>query len=98
MEDDPELRRLLWYLLGATRGGENRSRIIRALRERPANVNQLAKGLEMEYRLVTHHVEFLSKNSLLHSTGERYGRMYSLSPWLEAHYEIFREIAEKLRF
>ena len=98
MEDDPELRRLLWYLLGATRGGENRSRIIRALKERPANVNQLAKSLQMEYRLVTHHVEFLSKNSLLHSTGERYGRMYSLSQWLEGHYEIFREIVEKLRF
>ncbi len=98
MEDDPELRRLLWYMLGATRGGENRAKILRALKERPANINQLSTSLGMDYRLVTHHIQFLSRNSLLHSTGERYGKMYSLSPWLEAHFGIFEGIAKKLGF
>ena len=96
--DDPDLRRLLWYALGATRGGESRVRILGALRSRPANTNQLSTDLGMEYRLVAHHIEFLKRNSLLSSTGERYGKMYSLSPWLEAHFEVFEEIVRKLKF
>lgn len=92
-----ELRTLLWYILGATRGGGNRAKIIRALKERPANINQLSTSLGMEYRLVTHHIEFLRRNSLLVSTGEHYGRMYSLSPWLEEHFEVFEEVASKLK-
>jgi DNA-binding transcriptional ArsR family regulator len=98
LTDDPDLRRLLWYLLGAARGGENRARIIRALRERPGNINQISTRLKMDYRLVTHHVEVLNKNSLLHSSGERYGKMYFLNPWLESHFEIFEVIVEQLRF
>jgi DNA-binding transcriptional ArsR family regulator len=98
MTEDPELRRLLWYVLGATRGGENRARIVKALRDQPANVNQLSTRLSMDYRLVTHHVEVLGKNSLLHASGDRYGRMYFLDPWLESHFEVFEEIARKLKF
>ncbi len=97
MTDDPELRRLLWFVLGATRGGENRVRIVKALREQPANINQLSTRLGMDYRLVNHHVEVLDKNSLLKASGERYGRMYFLNPWLESHFEIFEEIVRKLK-
>lgn len=98
MTDAPELNTLLWYVIGASRGGENRAKIISALKERPANINQLSLMLGMEYRLVTHHIEFLRKNSLVVATGERYGRMYSLSPWLLAHYDVFEAIARKLNF
>ena|SRR5208282_3638856 len=97
MTEDPELRRLLWYLLGATRGGENRAKIVKALKDQPANVNQLATRLSMDYRLVTHHVDVLGKNALLKSSGDRYGRMYFLNPWLESHFEEFEEIVRKLK-
>jgi predicted transcriptional regulator len=96
MPDDPELRRLLWYLLGATRGGENRARIIYELKNRPSNLNQLAKKLNLEYRSIQHHIEVLKKNSLVTSQGERYGLTYFLAPWLESHYDIFEEIRVKL--
>ena len=96
MSDDPELRRLLWYLLGGTRGGENRARIIRELKNRPSNLNQLAKRLELEYRSIQHHIEVLKKNSLVISEGERYGLTYFLSPWLESHYDLFDVIVKKL--
>ena len=96
MADDPELRRLLWYLLGGTRGGENRARIIHELKNRPSNLNQLAKKLELEYRSIQHHIEVLKKNSLVTSQGERYGLTYFLSPWLDSHYDIFGEITKKL--
>ena len=96
LPDDPELRRLLWYLLGGTRGGENRARIIYELKNRPSNLNQLSKKLELEYRSIQHHIEVLRKNTLVTSQGERYGLTYFLSPWLEAHYNIFEEIVKKL--
>jgi hypothetical protein len=45
-----EFQRLLWFLLGGSRGGENRAKIIYILRSRPHNVNQLAKILNVDYR------------------------------------------------
>ena len=90
------MRRLLWYLLGGTRGGESRAKIIRALKERPSNLNQLSVALGFQYRLVQHHIEVLRRNSLVTSAGEHYGMTYFLHPWLEAHYDIFEQVAKSL--
>jgi DNA-binding transcriptional ArsR family regulator len=98
MPDSPELRRLLWFLLGGTRGGGNRARIISQLKERPSNLNQLAKRMGLEYRGVQHHIEVLRRNSLVVSSGEKYGVTYLLTPWLESNYGIFEEICRKLNF
>jgi predicted transcriptional regulator len=98
VQDNQDLRRLLWYLLGATRGGEMRARLIHALLVQPGNMNQLAKRLGVEYRTIQHHIEVLKKNSLVDSTGERYGLTYFLTPWMEAHIEIFEELCLKLKF
>ncbi len=97
MPEDPEMRRLLWYLLGGARGGENRARIIHELRYRPSNLNQLATKLSLEYRSVQHHIEILKKNALVTSQGDHYGLTYFLSSWLEAHLSIFDEITKKLK-
>jgi len=97
MSEDPELLRLLWYLLGGTRGGESRARIIIALKERPSNLNQLATRLGVQYRLVQHHIEVLKRNSLVTAAGEHYGMTYFLAPWLDSHFRIFEEVAKKLR-
>lgn len=96
MPDDPELRRLLWYLLGGARGGENRVKIVRAIKERPRNLHQLATDLGMQYNLVQHHVGVLKRNSLVSVAGERYGVTYFLSPWLEGHFDVFEAIAKEL--
>jgi DNA-binding transcriptional ArsR family regulator len=96
MPEDPELRRLLWYLLGGTRGGENRAKIMRALRERPRNLNQLATDLGLQYNLVQHHMGVLKRNSLVSAVGEHYGMTYFLAPWLESHYEVFETVAREL--
>jgi DNA-binding transcriptional ArsR family regulator len=98
MPESPELRRLLWFLLGGTRGGENRARIISQLRERPSNLNQLARQLGLEYRAVKHHMEVLRRNSLVLSSGEKYGVTYLLTPWLESNYGVFEEICTRLNF
>ena len=98
MEEDPELRRTLWFLLGGKRGGENRIRIISFVREKPSNMNQLATELHLQYRTIQHHVRILVSNSLLVASGEKYGAIYALSPWLENHIETFERILDKLGF
>ena len=98
MPDDPELRRLLWFLLGGKRGGENRARIIQIVGARPKNINQLANELDLQYKAVQHHVRVLVSSSVLISSGDRYGTVFMLSPWFERHTEIFEEVCEKIGF
>jgi len=98
MQDDPELRRTLLFLLGGKRGGANRVRIIRAIRTRPTNMNQLANDLQLQYKAVQHHMRILVSSSLVVSSGEKYGVEYSLSPWFAHHIELFDQVCEKLGF
>ena len=97
MGEDTELKRLLWYVLGGARGGENRARMIHELSLRPMNMNQLAERLRVDYRTVMHHAQVLKSNSLVVTEGEKYGAMYFLSPRLQASMGIFEEITAKLR-
>lgn len=98
MPEDRELRRVLWYVLGGARGGENRARIISELRKRPMNMNQLADALSLDYRTITHHVAVLVTNSLIVSHGEKYGAMYFLTPRLESGLAVFDEVCSSLHF
>jgi predicted transcriptional regulator len=98
MSDDPDFRRLLLFLLGGSRGGENRARIIRRLRVKPSNINQLAGDLGLQYKAIQHHIRILVSNSLLVTSGEKYGMLYSLNPWFEAHIDLFEQICGKLGF
>lgn len=95
---EEEFRRLLWFLIGGSRGGENRVKILVAIRKRPRNLNQLAKSIGVDYRSVQHHMAILQKNNLVQSSGERYGVMYSLHPWLELHFETFRQVCTEIGF
>ena len=98
MPEDKELKRVLWYVLGGSRGGENRARMIAEQKQRPMNMNQLAERLSVDYRTITHHVGVLVANSLIISQGEKYGAMYFLTPRLEASFGIFEEICSSLHF
>ena len=98
MQEDPELRRTLWFLLGGKRGGENRARIIWTLRTKPSNMNQLATVLNLQYRSIQHHVKILVGSALVAPSGEGYGAVYLLTPWFEGHFETFQLICQKLGF
>jgi hypothetical protein len=34
---DPHFKRTLWYLIGSTKGGDNRAKILEAIKSQPAN-------------------------------------------------------------
>ena len=96
MANDPDAKRLLWFVFAGSRGGLNRLRIISKLRENPLNTNQLAKELGMDYKGIQHHIKVLEKNNLITSVGEKYGVAYFISTFLEVNMETFDEIERKL--
>jgi DNA-binding transcriptional ArsR family regulator len=98
LNEDEEFRRLLWFLLGGSRGGENRVKILIAVKSRPSNLNQLARTIGVDYRSVQHHMSVLLKNNLVLSAGERYGVIYSIHPWLDHHYRTFELVCGELGY
>jgi DNA-binding transcriptional ArsR family regulator len=92
------MEKALWYLLTATRGGENRVRIIRALTERPRNANQLADALDVRYKTVRHHLDVLEDHGVVESGDNEYGKLYFLTDRFEQHRGAFEEITEHVEF
>jgi DNA-binding transcriptional ArsR family regulator len=86
------MKKILWWLIGGTKGGVNRARIIHNLHQRPYNAHQLAEKLDLDYKTVRHHIKVLEENKVLTSSGEKYGTMYFLTSQMEDNYEIFQKI------
>ncbi|MDQ4073859.1 MAG: winged helix-turn-helix domain-containing protein [Thermoproteota archaeon] len=94
---DPHFKRVLWYLIGSTRGGVNRAKILDFLVESPSNTNQIASQLGLDYKTIVHHLDVLVKNSLIIIENEgSYGSTYFISPLLEKNYFVLEEIMDKI--
>ncbi len=89
---DKDLKRLLIWLIGGSRGGLMRYRILAALRKRPMNPNQLAKYLNVNYRTVLYHLEILEKNGLIIKAGEGYGAPYLISDELDSKWNVLIDV------
>ena len=96
MANDPQTKRLLWFLFAGSRGGINRLKLISILKETPLNANQLAKELGLDYKAIQHHIRVLEKNNIISKAGEKYGVTYFISPFLEVNMESLDEIVQKL--
>jgi len=96
MANDPDTKRLLWFVFAGSRGGLNRLKIISKLKENPLNINQLANKLGVDYKAIQHHIRVLEKNNMIAKVGEKYGVTYFISTFLEVNMETFEEIEGKL--
>ena len=96
MANDPDVKRLLWFVFAGSRGGLNRLKIISKLRENPFNTNQLAKEMGLDYKAIQHHIKVLEKNNMITKVGEKYNVTYFISTYLEVNMEAFEEIEGKL--
>ncbi len=96
MANDPDAKRLLWFVFAGSRGGLNRLRIISKIRDKPHNTNQLAKELGLDYKAIQHHIRVLEKNNMLSKVGERYNVTYFISTFLTVNIESFEEIRREL--
>ena len=94
---DPRFKRILWYLIGSTKGGANRAKIINLVNTHPANANQIASELDLDYKTVIHHLKVLSENGLVITENkESYGATYFLTPLMEKNYPSFQEILARI--
>lgn len=96
MTNDPDAKRLIWFVFVASRGGLNRLKIISKLKENPLNTNQLAKELSLDYKAIQHHIKVLEKNNMITKVGEKYGVTYFISTFLEVNMKTFEKIERKL--
>jgi DNA-binding transcriptional ArsR family regulator len=88
---------LLWYLLGGTRGGPNRVEILKALRDRPLNANQLAGTVRLDYKTIEHHLRVLEEHGLVASSQKgAYGAVLFLTPAIEEAWSLVEEIWDKI--
>ncbi|MEF8812882.1 MAG: winged helix-turn-helix domain-containing protein [Halovenus sp.] len=88
---------VLWQVLAGTRGGPNRAQLLKALRERPRNRNQLANDLELNYKTVEHHLDVLEDNGIVESTDSDYGAVYLLTDRAEQHWDQITEITKQIQ-
>ena len=90
------MKNLLLYLILATKGGETRAKIIKALNEKPMNANQLASKLNLDYKTIQHHLRILLDNNILTVTKKNnYGALYLLSDEMQYNIKLFEEIWNK---
>lgn len=89
---------ILWSIIGATRGGPNRARILNLLITEPSNSHQIAKKLNLDHKTIRHHLKILMKNELISkSSGESYGATYVLTEIMQQNVELLKEIVTRLR-
>ena len=88
-------KKVLWWLIGGSRGGKNRMRIIMKLKEKPSNANQLSEQLDLDYKTIQHHVEKLEENNVIETMGNGYGKNYFLTEQTENYMGEIMKIAEK---
>jgi DNA-binding transcriptional ArsR family regulator len=94
---DPRFKRVLWYLIGSTKGGANRARILELINSHPANPNQISTELKLAYKTIIHHLSVLTENGLIITDNkESYGATYYLTPLMEKNYNSFMEILAKI--
>lgn len=91
-----KLKRVLWHLLGGTRGGPMRIRIIGLLRDRPLNTNQVTRALGIDYKTAEHHLRVLRENLVVSPSGDQYGAVFFLTKDMEESMTEFDVIVSKL--
>lgn len=87
--------KILWWLIGGTRGGKNRLRIIMELEKQPKNANSLAEGLHLDYKTIMHHLDLMEENNVVETIGEGYGKNYVLTQQMEQNLDQLEQVKEQ---
>lgn len=90
------MEKALWYLFVGTRGGKNRSRIVRSLSARPKNANQLADDLDLDYNTIRHHLDMLIEHDVVEPGDADYGTLYFLTDQFKHHRDTFDDIIDHM--
>jgi len=87
-------KHMIQFAFMTTKGNLNRVRLISILKNEPLNAHQLTKRLEINYKAVQHHINFLERNKLVSKIGTKYGAVYFPSTLLKENMTVFNEISK----
>ena len=90
-----KFEKMLWWLIGGTRGGKNRVRIIMKIDETPMNANSLSEALDLDYKTIRHHLDLMEEHNVIETMGEGYGKNYFLTEQMEQNMDKLEEIRQK---
>lgn len=93
----PEIKRLFWFVFGATRGGPSRIKIVLFIKDIPANANQLSRKVGLDYKAIRQHTKILEANNIITKVGKKYGVTFFPSELLASNMLVFDEIASKMQ-
>lgn len=79
-----QARKILEFVIGGTRGGPMRLRILEEISRRPRNTNEISKILKIDYKTAEYHFRVLKENGLVAESGSRYGTKFSISPFFKS--------------
>lgn len=85
----------LWYVLTGTRSGPARARILLALDGRPRSARRLAADLDLDVATVSHHLDVLVENGVVHERVDRDETVYVPSPWARRHWATVEDDVEQ---
>jgi len=84
-----QARKVLEFVIGGTRGGPMRMRILEEITARPRNTNEISKKLQVDYKTAEYHLRVLRENGLVTESGSKYDSKFSVSPffknWQKTH-------------
>ena len=83
--------KLLCHLIGGSRGGKTRAKILKYLSDKPYNANQLTEALNMDYKTVRHHLNVLMENGIITKKKDRYIDLYYISKNIELDLNEFNQ-------
>jgi predicted transcriptional regulator len=87
---------IIFYLLTGTKGGINRTKILKVLEREPMNANRLKQKLRIDYKTIQHHLRTLEKHKFIGNSRQKYGALYYLTDEFKFKQDVFNEIWEKL--
>jgi DNA-binding transcriptional ArsR family regulator len=91
---DPVFKRVMVFLFLGTKGGGNRIRIVRLLKQEALNANKIGERLGLDYKTVQHHLRILEEHKVVVSSSPEgtYGALYVLAQYFERQLELIEEM------
>lgn len=86
-----QLRKVFDFVVGASRGGPMRLRILEALKRRPLNTNELTKILKVDYKTTEYHLRVLKQNSIVVESESGYASKFSVSPFFKSWEKVHKQ-------
>ena len=93
---DPYATKLFAQVFTGMQGRYTRLKIIKALIDEPANVNQLSQKLDYDYKTIQRNVKILEENQLIERTGSGYGGIFFVGDLLLENLSALDEVLQKV--